>query len=1148
LTIEEISKILNLSRITTTKYLNSLFVSGQVNMRKAGPAKLYTLSTRLPADQILSQSSDLILVLDETYTVRNVNDSFLVVFGTRKDDIENLDINTTSIGPGLIDRIRDSVKQGMTGKESVANAWVPVQKDWRAFRIRVIPLVFGWGEKGVVILLEDRTGEIMAQEENALLADLVNASPAAITVSDFNGNFLYSNKKNLDLHGYSLSEFLDLNLGQLDSPVSAKPITEHLEDLKKSGEASLEVQHFRKDRRQIPLEVHATIARWGDRDVVISIATDISERKRAEQALKESECRFADIIDFLPDATFVVNSEGTVIAWNRAIEEMTGVKARDIVGLGDYAYAVAINGERRPILLDLIFQDDPEVRKHYRHLRREGSTILAETILSIPGAEKKVLWLKVSPFYDKDGRITGVIESIRDITEWRRVEEELRDNYDLLSQKELVLRESEETFRAMVEQSGDGIIIVDFSGNVQFANSRARDIIRYPSDRSTTQINVFDIISPELRGDAVRDFLQVSRGIDSYEVNYKIITFEEKERWVECIGKKISFKGSPAMLLSFRDVTERKRAEEELRESEHKFATVFQSNPVSLTLVSATDGVFVDVNDTFSINTGYAKEEVIGKTSEELGIFADSAAYAQMISLLRDQRQVQAMELRCRIKNGEIRTCLFSSNVIVMGGKPHILSTVEDVTERKATESAFQAMVTSMVGTTGMDSLDRITEGISTWLGADCVITGEIAPDGNHVKVLSMLLDGKKIPEYSYTLKGTPCENTAESGFCVYPDDVRKLFPESSDLRSFNIRGYAGTPLRNFEGQAVGILCVLTRKPLILPPSAREIFEIIAVKAAAEIGRRNSLEALHESERKFRTIFENSPYPVAINSYPDSKFLEINAAFLTSSGYTEAEILGKNPVELGLFSLTDLARLVGRMAITGRLENVPLAMTGKGGRRVHVQFSAIPITINDRRATVTVAAEVTKLKRIEEELHRQNLVLETINQLAMEFASLPRGKSVPEHAVKKLKELSGAAVTLFLVYDPSDRTLQVTNYEIAPGMFEKIIRLMGKQPDDVKSPVSTDTYQEMVSSIIGRRKTLTEVSFGQIPPLVGMSIQKLMNIDRFIAIAYVIEGKLYGTSVLGMKPGQPDPSTELLESFAHIVAISLRRDRDEGGK
>ena len=820
-------------------------------MRKVGPAKLYTLSARLPAEQIISQSSDLILVLDETYTLRDVSDSFLMAFGISKDDLYNININTTCIGPDLIDRIRDSVRQGMAGKESVANAWIPVQKDWRAFCIHIIPLAFGWGEKGVVIMLEDRTGEIMAHEENALLADLVNASPAAITVHDLEGNFLYSNQKDLDLHGYSLNEFLDLNHEHLDIPESAKTIAERLEVLKKSGEASFEVVHFRKDGQQIPLEVHAKIARWGDRDVIISITTDISERKRGEHALKDSERRFADIIDFLPDATYVVNSEGTVIAWNRAIEEMTGVPAADMIGKGDYEYALPFYGERRPILVDLIFQDDPDVRMHYRRLRKEGSTFTAETILTLPGAGERVLWLKASPFYDKDGRIAGAIESIRDITG-------------------------------------------------------------------------------------------------------------------------------------------RTRAEEKLRESEHKFATVFRNNPVSLTLVSATDGVFVDVNDTFSTNSGYAREGVIGKTSEELGIFTDTNAYAEMVSLVRDQRHVHGMELQCRIKSGEIRTCRFSSSGIMMGGKPHILSTVEDITERKATESAFQAMVTSMVGTTGMESLDRITESISAWLGADCIMIGEITPDRERVQVLSMLLDGKKISDYSYRLKGTPCENTAERGFCWYPDEVSKLFPKSRDLHEFNIRGYAGTPLRNFEGQVVGILCILTRNPLNLPPSAREIIDIIAVKAAAEIGRRNALEALNESEKKFRTIFENSPYPIAINSYPDNKFLEVNAAFLKSSGYTEREILGKNPVDLGLLSHMDSAMLVARMLMAGKLENVPLALTGKGGRRIHVIVSSIPVTINDMRATVTVTAEVTKLKRADEELRQKNEELQASEErLALVMNGVP---------------------------------------------------------------------------------------------------------------------------------------------------------------
>jgi PAS domain S-box-containing protein len=727
LTIEEISKKLNLSRITTTKYLNSLLVSGQVNMRKLGPAKLYTLSTRLPVEQIISQLSDLILVLDETYILRHVSDSFLLAFGISKDDLYNRNINTTFIGPGLIDRIRDPVRRGMAGKESVVNAWIPVQKEWRSFRIRVIPLIFSWGAKGIVVILEDRTEEILAQEENALLADLVNASPAAITVSDFDGNFLYSNKKNLDLHGYSLSEFLNLNLEHLDNPESDKSIAERLKELKKSGEASFEVVHFRKDNQQIPLEVHAKIARWGDRDVVIGIATDVSERKQAEKALKESERRFADIIDFLPDATLVVNNEGTVIAWNRAIEEMTGVKASDIVGKGNYAYAIAIYGERRPILLDLIFYDDPDVKKHYRHLRKEGSTFTAETVLTPPNAGERIVWMKASPLYDKDGRIAGAIESIRDITE-------------------------------------------------------------------------------------------------------------------------------------------RKRAEEELRESEHKFATVFRSNPVSLTLVSATDGVFVDVNDTFSINTGYTREEVIGKTSEELGIFADNNTYRQMVTLLRDQRHIQGMELLCRIKTGEIRTCLFSSSVILMGGKPHILSTVEDITERKRAEDA-------------------------------------------------------------------------------------------------------------------------------------------------------------------------------------------------------------------------------------RLQ--------------------------------------------------QTRALTILNTLAIELASMPSDKPAEKIILKTLMKMSGAVATWFSEYDPIDRTLRVTDMEIAPDMLEKVVQLLGKRPFDMRIPLSDEMYREITYDILGKKKTLTEVSFEQIPPLVSTSIQKLVGIDRLIGIACVNEGQLYGISMLAMKSDQQDPPTELLETFSHIVAASLRRRRAE---
>jgi hypothetical protein len=244
------------------------------------------------------------------------------------------------------------------------------------------------------------------------------------------------------------------------------------------------------------------------------------------------------------------------------------------------------------------------------------------------------------------------------------------------------------------------------------------------------------------------------------------------------------------------------------------------------------------------------RTEVIGNTAEGLGLFADTAAYARMVGMFRDQQTVRGMEQQCRRKDGTIRVCLFSSSVIRMNGRPHILSTIEDITEKRAAESAFRAMVTSMVGTSGIEALDRMTVSIASWLKADCVMIGEIMPDNGRVQVISMLLNGKKIHDFSYTLKGTPCENTAERGFCFYPDDVGRLFPESRDIQLFTIRGYVGTPLHNFEGKIVGILCAMTRSPLILPPSAPEIIDIIAVKAAAELESRKAREALIEKKRK----------------------------------------------------------------------------------------------------------------------------------------------------------------------------------------------------------------------------------------------------------------------------------------------------------
>ena len=153
---------------------------------------------------------------------------------------------------------------------------------------------------------------------------------------------------------------------------------------------------------------------------------DITERIATQRALEESERRLADIIDFLPIATFVVNRQGRVTAWNREMEALTSVQADDILGKGDYEYALPFYGERRPTLVDLVFAPDEQLAALYGHVRREGDHLSAEAFIPKLGEGGIVLVGYASPLRDADGNVVGAIESMRDVTDIRRTEAELK--------------------------------------------------------------------------------------------------------------------------------------------------------------------------------------------------------------------------------------------------------------------------------------------------------------------------------------------------------------------------------------------------------------------------------------------------------------------------------------------------------------------------------------------------------------------------------------------------------------------------------------------------------------------------------------------------------------------------------------------------
>lgn len=152
--------------------------------------------------------------------------------------------------------------------------------------------------------------------------------------------------------------------------------------------------------------------------VLESLIEQAVQKKRAEEETRLSNLRLAEIVNFLPDPTFAINCEGIVIAWNRAIEAMTGVNASDIIGRGNYAYAIPFYGSPQPGLIGLLNATPEELdERSYSNARHDGQALVAErNYVSLKG-KPTVLWAKATPLCNNEGEVIGAIESIRDVTE-----------------------------------------------------------------------------------------------------------------------------------------------------------------------------------------------------------------------------------------------------------------------------------------------------------------------------------------------------------------------------------------------------------------------------------------------------------------------------------------------------------------------------------------------------------------------------------------------------------------------------------------------------------------------------------------------------------------------------------------------------------
>jgi PAS domain S-box-containing protein len=284
----------------------------------------------------------------------------------------------------------------------------------------------------VTDISERKSAEEALQKSERLYRTIVETAPGMLVICDSKGKNLYISANCKNITGYTQEELIGkfiwwvheddrqrmeaLLKDTLKNQTSGRNV--EFKGAKKDGEIWFGSQSWEPIR-----DSQGTMIQF------VMQVIDITDRKNMEETLKQSENRFSDIINNLPDATLVIDPNGKVIAWNKAIEELTGVNAEDMIGKGNYEYALPFYQKRRPILIDLIFKSDEEIAKNYSGIiRKKREVLIAKTTLPQPKGKRSILWAKASPLYDDRGVVVGAIETIRDITERKEIGDALKNS------------------------------------------------------------------------------------------------------------------------------------------------------------------------------------------------------------------------------------------------------------------------------------------------------------------------------------------------------------------------------------------------------------------------------------------------------------------------------------------------------------------------------------------------------------------------------------------------------------------------------------------------------------------------------------------------------------------------------------------------
>ena len=782
----------------------------------------------------LENSPDLIMVIDRKLKYVSINKSF-----SNTINIKNL-IGKNAIEP-LPEKERTRVRKIINECFKTGNIQVFEHEfednQWILARIVPMPSAGGTIQQVMIIstdITERKLNEKALHESEERFQSLFERAPLGYQSLDFDGKFVEVNQAWCETLGYSSKDVTGKWFGDFLAPEYVDAFRERFPVFKMQGYIHSEFYMIHKngDRRYIAFDGRIGYNPDGSFKQTHCILRDDTERKAAEDALQKSEARFRAIVENIHDAISFTDADATVQYRSPSYSTINGFTNAERQGRNGF---------------ELIHPDDMNnVRLTWQKILKHPETIQTSAFRV---KHKDGTWRYIEATAQNllsNPDINAILQISRDITERRQSEMQLKESNDLLS--EYIKQSPVYAFIKSVKPGESRVI---------YASENYKDMIGI-SGSDMVGKTMGELFPAKFAEKITRDDWDVVAA-------GKVLTVDETLNNKYYITIKFPIKQESRSLLAGYtiDITERKLAEEKLRESEAKFSIMFDSIPIDIGLTTHPDGKFYDVNSTWLKSNGFKrKEEVIGKTAEELGLVPEEEQRKIIKKEFLKHGSVRGREIMIRTKSGENRFVRTSLDIIKINNRDFLLSSAEDITQRKLAEETlreseakfsimFEATPVGMALTSIADS--KIQDVNTSWLR----IYGYSSKEdviGKTVVGLGIICDREK-----------------------FAHDMKEFFRDGS-LRDTEVTA-------NSKSLGKRIIRISLEKIKI------NNLDYILATSKDITESKFAEEALHKSEEKYRTLFNTMTQGVV---YQDAsgKIISANPAAERILGVSTDQMMG----------------------------------------------------------------------------------------------------------------------------------------------------------------------------------------------------------------------------------------------------------------